>query len=107
MTIFNGGPANGKTMMLKRAPLYLRVTQAGVKFDALDQLEDTPRPAEKVFAYYRVKDAGSVHIHARRGAGGFYTLATYALLDPQPTDAQMRTNAAWREWCVAKQKGGV
>jgi hypothetical protein len=105
MTIFNGGPASGKVMNLRRAPLFLRVTETGGKYDALDQLSDAPRPEEKLFAYRRVGEPGAIHIRARGGGGGFFALATYLLVTPQPADEAMRTATAWQAWCVARKDG--
>ena len=101
MTIFNGGPANGKVLDLKRSPLYLRVTHdpRAQKFDALDQLEDEPREGETVFAYLRVHDGGMVHLHRRNGCGGWFSCATYQFLESQPTATILRDSAQWREWC--------
>lgn len=47
MTTFIDGPAKGQTLMLRRNPVYLIVTEENGKFDALDQLEDAPKPTEK------------------------------------------------------------
>lgn len=110
MTRFIDGPAKGVTLMLRRAPLYLRVTirpmpGAGDKlpWDALDQPEDTPTPDETLVAYIRQGPASGAFIDGPRVAG-FYTLADYVMVPEQPTDAQMRDNAAWREWCLAAVK---
>jgi hypothetical protein len=101
MTTFLDGPAKGKTLMLRRTPKYLRVVvdQDGA-VDALDQLEDAPRPDERVFAYILQENKGSVHLNMGRGRGGFYTLAGYKLISPQPDDTLLRANAAWRRWTV-------
>lgn len=99
MTIFNGGPANGKVLNLKRSPLYLRVTQAGDRFDALDQLSDEPRQGETVFAYHRSCEPGMMHINAKGGAGGFFSFATYGYIAEQPSLAELMDTTLWREWC--------
>lgn len=104
MTTFTNGPAASATLWLKRAPLFLRVTKGPTgEFDALDQLSDTPKADEAIFAYRRVGRSGSVHINARkngRHCGGFFTTATYEIVPIQPDDATMRDTAKWREWCV-------
>jgi hypothetical protein len=102
VTRFEDGPAKGTILQLHRAPFFLRVTESGGKFDALDQLEDTPRPDEKLHAYKAHGERGMCHIRASGGRSGFYAIATYKLVEPQPTDAQMRDNAAWSEWCHAQ-----
>lgn len=99
MTSFTNGPAQGQHLMLKRAPLFLRVVEAAGKFDALDQLSDEPESGERLFAYRQVGEPGMVHLNRGRGHGGFYTIATYTLVAPQPDDATMRDTAAWQAWC--------
>lgn len=97
MTTFQDGPAKGQTFMLRRAPVFLRVTEAVGKFDALDQPDDTPEPHETLHCYVLAEKPRSVHLCVRgknRGAGGFYPMATYKLVENPPTDASMR--AQWR-----------
>lgn len=48
MTRFTDGPAQGLVLMLRRAARFLRVVHDGKKFDALDQLNDRPRPEERI-----------------------------------------------------------
>lgn len=108
MTKFNGGPANGQTLMLKRAPKFLRVTlkteRGKPKFDALDQPNDTPEATERIFAYEQFGEVGSAHINMGRKGGGFYTLADYRFVPDQPTDAEMRNSVKWEKWCEARPK---
>lgn len=101
MTKFEDGPAKGQTLMLKRAPIFLRVTDCGGKFDALDQLDDSPRKDEKLHAYIIIleKSRGSCHIRRSGGGGGFYPIAEYRLVVKQPGDTVMRDNDRWTEWC--------
>lgn len=107
MTKFLDGPAIGQTLMLKRAPIFLRVTVATLaesgreRVDALDQLEDNALPDETLHCYVMSKYLGSCHIK-RSGGGGFYQMAEYKLRDPQPTDADMRSNEAWATWCESQ-----
>lgn len=106
MTRFVDGPAQGKTLMLKRAARFLRVTYykgfKGDVFDALDQPEDLPRQVEKLFAYEIVSLSGAAHINCGRGKGsGFYPIAEYRFVTEQPTDEQMRDGTQWHNWCVA------
>jgi hypothetical protein len=104
MTSFHDGPANGKTLTLKRAPLFLRVTvgQDG-KIDALDQLDDAPMPDEKILVYRRRGEAGSLHIDGRdkrgRRFGEWYAYGEYDLFAEQPADEILRNNQRWRNWC--------
>lgn len=102
MTKFLDGPAAGQVLMLKRAPLCLRVVRSpSGEWDALDQLEDAPKPREEIFAYVRTAHRGTVHIRsAKRGASGFYELAEYSAFADQPADEVMRETATWRAWCL-------
>lgn len=98
MTTFQDGPAAGQKLMLKRAVMFLRVTYESGKWDALDQLTDKAKETEELFAYRIVGVPGHCHIRASGGRSGFYVMATYKLVEPQPTDAQMRDNEAWSKW---------
>lgn len=100
MTHFADGPAKGQVLMLKRSVLFLRVTQAGGAFDALDRVEDSARPGETLFAY---QNTGRMRgIACTRGKGGCYPIAEYRLCPNQPEDAIMRDNAAWHGWCLGQ-----
>lgn len=105
MVKFLDGPAKGLTLQLRRAPLYLRVTEAD-GWDALDQLDDVPLGDETLTAYRRVGTAGTLHVDGRdkkgRRWGAWYALAEYRVAEPQPSDAVMRETAAWRKWCAAQ-----
>lgn len=98
MTIFEDGPAKGQVLMLSRAPYFLRVTQEGKTFDALDLLDDEPRLSETLLCYEQVGTPGVVHINRGRKGGGFYAMANYRFRAIQPADSDMRTLAAWIEW---------
>ncbi len=109
MTTFVDGPAKGKTLMLRRAVVFLRVTvnEAG-EIDALDQPEDTPKPSEEwIYAYINTGEReGNVHIRYggnKKHLSGFYPMAEYRLYSFQPPDEIMRDNAKWREWCESKR----
>lgn len=112
MTSFQDGPAAGKTLMLKRAPFFLRVTvgpilddtdASNAKIDALDQLDDVPTATEQLFCYRLTAKPTSCHIRASKGRGGFFAIGNYVLVDPQPADAQMRDRAAWQAWVEANR----
>ena len=99
MTTFADGPAKGQCLILHRAAQFLRVTESNGKFDALDQLGDTPRPEEKLYAYQITGQPAMCHIRASRG-GGFYAIATYRFVANQPSDGEMRVAGAWHDWCA-------
>lgn len=104
MTKFTDGPAARESLMIRRAPPYLRVvvTRCG-KWDALDQLDDQPKPKEQIYAYRRTKKLGMCHIKAsKRSASGFYPIAEYAFIEPQPPEEVMRSTEQWRAWCLAQ-----
>lgn len=105
MISFKGGPAERKTLMLKRAPLLLRVVNDTIlgTWDACDQLADHVLAGEVPYAYRRVGDAGVVHINAGRRKGnatGFWPMAEYSYCDPQPPEEVMRDNDTWKRWCL-------
>lgn len=102
MTTFEDGPAKGKTLMLHRAAMFLRVVESKGEIDALDQLTDKANPKEKIYAYKIIGDAGFCHIRASGGRGGFYPIAKYRLYSQQPSDADMRDNEAWTKWVMEK-----
>lgn len=107
MTRFEDGPARGQTLMLKRAAYFLRVVQgADGKFDALDQLDDTPKPDEKLFAYEINGTPGMAFVDGTKCRGA-YALANYKVVKNQPTDVEMRTTEAWQEWVMktANERG--
>jgi hypothetical protein len=99
MTTFQDGPAKGQTLLLKRAPRFLRVVEWHGKWDALDQLEDEPRPDEKIYAYEIIGETYMMHLNRGRDGGGFYAGATYKQFLPQPDDATMRDTNSWVKWC--------
>lgn len=98
MTTFENGPAHEAKLMLRRSPYFLRVTYNGKEYDALDQLTDTPEPGETLHLYRITALPSWCHIRASKGAGGMYSMANYAFVTPQPPDAIMRDNDAWRKW---------
>jgi len=102
MTTFLDGPAQGKTLMLKRAPFFLRVVIVGGQIDALDQLGDTPRKEEAVHVYIRQPGAmhNAIHLNTgRKPGGGWFSRADYKLSPVQPDDATARRTATWQRWC--------
>lgn len=104
MTTFQDGPASGQCLMLKRAARFLRVVESPGQWDGLDQLEDSPKPNEKIYAYEITCRPGSVHIKAGRGRSGFYPRAHYKFVPDQPEDEVMRDNDKWARWCESRAK---
>lgn len=102
MITFLDGPARGQHLMLRRAPMFLRVTESGGTFDGLDQLEDTPRPDEKVYAYRIEGEATWCHVRISGGRGGIYKIADYRFVTEQPSDAAIRDAAKWTEWVMSQ-----
>ena len=109
MTSFEGGPAAGVVLELRRAPLYLRVVFRSdllgpAEFDALDLLGDEPRDYERVVVYRRKAPAGSMHIDYSdkqgRRRGRWMTLAEYVYVEDQPDAECVRDTSNWRAWCV-------
>lgn len=102
MTTFKDGPAKGQTLMLQRAPVLLRVVRDDNlnKWDALDQLDDTPSPHESIFVYRMVEGPTFMHIRRdrRHGGSGIFRGGVYAVLDEQPEDAILRDTSRWRDW---------
>ena len=104
MTTFQDGPAKGKTLMLRRAPAFLRVTQYKKDFDALDLASDFPRDEEILYAYQLAKYVGVAHINRGSRGGGWYPIAEYRMVQPQPEAMFMRSNVEWERWCEAAAK---
>ena len=91
--------------MLRRAPRFLRVVEAGGEFDALDQLHDQPRHGEKITVYVLTAFNGRAHV-LRRGPGaqsGWYVMADYRVFSPQPPDDFVRRNESWQQWTLANK----
>lgn len=103
MTKFQDGPAKGKTLMLKRSPIFLRVVTVRDSVDALDQPDDRPRKGEVCFAYILTGKPGSCHIKAAKGRSGFYPIAEYRLAPSQPNQRVMHDDGLWSVWCEANR----
>lgn len=107
MTRFEDGPAAGKVLTLKRCPVFLRVViDAAGGVDALDQLDDAPRPGEAVYVYHRQGAQGCCHIDSRDGQGRrrgeWFATGDYRLHPCQPPAAVLGDTAAWRAWATAE-----
>ena len=105
MISFENGAAAGQRLMLKRAPLYLRVVFTGDKWDALDQLTDTPAAHESIAVYVRIGAPSECFLdwtQKGRRRGARFACATYRAVPDPPDDATLRNTEAWREWCRAR-----
>lgn len=104
MVTFVDGPGTARQgMMLRRAPIFLRVVvdESAGTVDALDQLDDTPSPGESVHVYERQGGLSMGHYCFRgreKGRSGFYPIATYKHR-PDVDGEALRGEEAWREWC--------
>jgi len=85
--------------MLTRAPYFLRAVEAVGKWDACDLATDSPAASEQVYAYRLKEKPGMCHIYRGAKGSGWYPVSTYLLIDPQPTESEMRSDSAWGAWC--------
>lgn len=100
--VFINGPAKDVALELQRSPKFLRVCRApDLTFDALDQIEDTPKPEEALIPYELVGEPTRGFIR-RQGGGGAFTMARYQWIPDGPDDAVMRDAEKWRQWCYAR-----
>lgn len=77
MTRFIDGPAEGVTLMLKRTPVYLRVVRNRQgKWDALDQLDDSPASDEEIFVYRLKEHLGNAFVDGPK-IKGCYAMVNY------------------------------
>lgn len=110
MTSFLDGPAGGVTLMLRRAPLLLRVvfSRETGQWDALDQLGDTPGAGEEVHVYYREGEptVGFIDYAGKGGRreGGRFVMAHFRHWPTPPADEYLRDTDLWRQW--ARQQAG-
>lgn len=107
-------PMFRKSLQLSRVPKYLRfvcqnIGKPGREWDALDQLDDQPKPEEEIIAAVLV-DRTSVHLDGVNKATGkrFGKWIEEAVYEPtavQPPDDTLRDTAKWQAWCEAQLKG--
>lgn len=105
MTKLEDGPAKGQVLMLRRAPLFLRVAESAEGWDGLDLFDDSPEPGI-FYAYRRTGTHGSAFIDfggKKKHQSGLYTSASYEYIPEQPTQDVMASNEAWQTWCLAKK----
>lgn len=99
---FVDGPASGARLALARVPIYLRVVIDGDgKVDALDQLDDEPRPGECIYVYRRTSWG---HICARGGSGGASGVFGVYVQVPWPEFAgvDLSDREQWAKWANAQ-----
>lgn len=96
-------------LTLSRYPLphFLRFVIIGDDWktlDALDQLSDTPKPAERVMlAVKNAKTEGSMHLsRIPRSKSGWYRTITYDMLleEQHPPQQTLRSTELWQAWCL-------
>lgn len=98
MTIkFHGGPADGRELMLRRAPALLRVVLTATNgIDALDQPGDEPAIGETVSIYKIREPATRVHIRAQKPApSGCFMFGEYDCLIDRP-DPEHCAGVSWQ-----------
>ncbi len=89
-----------KSLSLVRTPYFLRVVKdADGTIDALDQLDDAPKPTEQVYAYVRDGPPQFMILCSRRNGCRRERYVSYKDYMPQPDEATMRDNALWSQWC--------
>jgi len=101
MITFEDGPAAGVVLELRRAPPFLRVVidRKTGEVDALDQLDDRPRPGEEIHVYRRAGRARRYHVKAcRRSESGYVLQARYRQHEEQPADHVGRDCKSWQNW---------
>lgn len=108
---FAGGPADGRECWLQRAPLFLRIVvdrRAELKrngkppaaaIDALDLLDDEPRPHEDVYVYRCAWSTPPAHICMRgRGCHTSVSAAYHYVDDVDAQELGLGDTETWREW---------
>lgn len=109
MSKFHGGPADGRSLTLRRAPVFLRVViDADGSVDALDQLDDFPASTEALHVYQKTSHPIVVFACRRsKGKGCSHSVdADYEYYANQPSrdECDIRHTKEWREWCQAEGK---
>ena len=108
MTRFLDGPCRNAILHLQRSPVMLRVVVKFVdqkpSYDALDQLDDTVEPGEKVYLYKMVSNDGWVHFDGRdpktgRRVGRTEPINSYSYFPDQPTQEVLKDNKQYHQWC--------
>ena len=103
------GHGKGKLLDLKRTPKYLRFVFNGSDWgtlDALDQLDDTPRPGEHMIAAV-IGESSNIHVDGMkngRRCGWNVKIIDYDMIAVQPSQELMRDIAKWQAWCVEQEQ---
>lgn len=101
MSRFIDGPAKGVFLSIQRAPFFLRVVNSGGDWDALDQLDDQPKPDEEITVYMRVSVPALIHVHLANPRRGYWMQsADYRVLPEQPLRDAVDQTDRWRQWCI-------
>jgi hypothetical protein len=105
VTQFLDGPAAGQILMLRNAPIVLRVTCSPTgKWDALDAREDQAAPRERIFLYFLTEKPSWFHLRCSpRSASGTYWQSKYRYLEQQPDEHVMRDNFLWGAWWASNR----
>ncbi len=109
-------------LLLQRIPKFLRFTasqnepQDGfheTKWDALDQLDDQPKPDETIIVGV-LSNQSRVHIDrvdkkTRRRIGEWINMVEYHVHPTPPPEDVLRDTAKWQAWCLeqAEPKGSL
>jgi hypothetical protein len=92
MTTLLDGPAEGKVVVMRRHPYYIRIAwMPDATWEALDLLDAVPDDDADLYVYSRPK--GSL-------------ANAYRFHSCQPTEFQMRDTGEWQKWC-REQAGAV
>jgi len=107
MTTFEDGPAEGKTLMLQRTPVLLRVVVSpDGAVDALDQPDDIWNPGEQITVYILASRVGSMFVDGVRDGKRFghrTSSGRYRVYSRQPPQERARQTDDWVEWCQDNQ----
>lgn len=100
---FVGGPLDGRELSLQRGPLFIRgvVNRGNGRRDALDLLDDEPRPNETVSVYQLVWRTPTSHICSRGEGCTLSYMGTYRWREDVDGE-QLRDTEAWRAWAQAE-----
>lgn len=97
-TRFLDGPARGVRLWIRRAPSFLRVTQApSGAWGALDLAASRPAPDEVLYAYRRITDASGSRFYVH-DPDTSHPYPHYLAIDPQPLEHVMRSELEWRRY---------
>lgn len=95
-------------LTVRRAPPFVRfvVEPGGSPRDCLDQLDDEPKPGERVVAA-KVMTEMPVHFKFSgkdKAKSGWYLCVHYNSVEPQPPEAVLRQTDLWWQWCLSQPR---